>query len=34
MARKLITPPPSPLAVRGTLTDVSGTSFGGLEPGT
>ncbi len=33
MARKLITPP-SPLAVRGTLTDVSGTSLGGLEPGT
>lgn len=34
MARKRITPPPSPLAVRGTLSDVSGTSLGGLEPGT
>lgn len=34
MARKLITPPTSPLAVRGTLTDVSGAALSGLEPGT
>lgn len=34
MARKRITPPTSPLAVRGTLSDVSGAALSGLEPGT
>lgn len=34
MARKRITPPPSPLTVRGTLSDVSGAALSGLEPGT